>query len=227
MTMSTSRSDPLPRRRCVRQPDNAPRAPLRRLRRPSHGLAARPPHGLLRVDVQPDSEVPAIVDLRAKREHAVDDQDRVRCRGCRHRRVIDLGERVDAAQHAVPGSGRGGRIEQKPRDRRVVECVAVVALARLSVIEVPIPPRPLKSSRLARRTGRPRERSARPARDRSWSCPRRSVHRDSTQPTVSQRQDPLGHMLEHRCPLARGRRRQRLPPCRDRHVHLARPRLIA
>jgi hypothetical protein len=53
-----------------------------------------------------------VVDLGAERKNAVDDQDCIAGSRRDHGGVIDLGERVDAAQHAVPRAGRAGRLEQ-------------------------------------------------------------------------------------------------------------------
>jgi hypothetical protein len=77
-------------------------------------VSSRPsPQGGLFVDLQPDPKVPLIVELGAEGEHAVDDQDRIRRSPRDHRGMIDLRQWIDAAQHAVAGSGSGRRLEQQ------------------------------------------------------------------------------------------------------------------
>jgi hypothetical protein len=85
--------------------------------------------GQLRIDVDPDSQVPVAVELGAKGEHAVDNEDTV----VRHRharpRVVDLRDGVDAAQRNETGAGWVCRVEEEVADSIEVEGVPVVALA--------------------------------------------------------------------------------------------------
>src|SRR5262245_23380493 len=116
------------------------------------GLRARPvlvalgapPDRLLRLDLEPDPEVPVSIDLGPEGEDAVDDQHGIVSRRRDHVGVVELGERIDAAQHAGAGALGRGRLQPQPGGVVVVEGVAVVARSGLPVVAMPLPPRPLE-----------------------------------------------------------------------------------
>src|SRR5689334_4500401 len=98
----------------------------------------------LGVDLDPDPKVPVRIDLRSVREHAVDDEHAVRGHRRLHRRVIDLGDRIDAAQRDAAVGGGVRRVEEQSAGGFTIERVAVVALAGEPVVKVSLAPRSLE-----------------------------------------------------------------------------------
>ncbi len=82
----------------------------------------------LSLDLDPDSQVPAVVELGAEREHTIDDEDAVGWHGGERRGVVDLGDGVDAAQRDLAGARDGRGLEEQCACRIEVEGIAVVAL---------------------------------------------------------------------------------------------------
>jgi hypothetical protein len=58
--------------------------------------------------------------------------------------MIDLGQGIDAAQHADPLSVGPRGIQQQPSRRHVVECIRVVARCGGAIVEVAFAPQPLE-----------------------------------------------------------------------------------
>lgn len=94
----------------------------------------------LGIELDPDPQVAVRVERGPEREHAVDDQYSVTGHIDDNRRMVELRERIDAAQRDAAGAVEGCRIEQQPAHRLEVECVALVTLAGHAVIEVRVAP---------------------------------------------------------------------------------------
>ena len=86
------------------------------------------PDGELGVDLDPDPEIPERVELGAAGEDAVDDEDAVARHDRLGRGLVDLGERIDAAQRHCRAGVRSRWFQQQAPCGIEIERVPVVAL---------------------------------------------------------------------------------------------------
>ncbi len=77
----------------------------------------------LPIDVDPDAQVPVAVELGPQREHAVDDEHTVPRHAHPRCGVVDLGDRVEAAQRHQPRPRGVRRLQQEAADRVEVEAL--------------------------------------------------------------------------------------------------------